>query len=447
MQATGPSSEQGAEATRLRERYSLLFSLLLPALLLGLGRGFTMPVLPIIARDEFGVGVGAAVLTIIATKLGSLLATLPTGYLIDRIGRRKILITGPFITALSSFLVLIADSYAEMLAYLMLNGVALQMWMMGRLAAIADTGKQGQRGRMITGMAGLQRAGTLLGPFLGGLVGTFIGLRAPFAMYGVMALLATIPMILLIKETAPGVLAKRRGEKPNSDPDTSWATLLTLPVIVLFIAQFMANVARGGTAGNSGPAFIFAAYAYQLDAVGLGTISLIAGIAGIPITLLAGYVMDRFGRKRTVVPASAALAVGLGLMAMTAGLQLPLPAFVASFVLGNLAVSFMAGSMQTIGADIALAEARGKFFGLARLTASSGSLANPAIFALAVSGVALPAGYALAFAFMGAAALSTSLLIGRLLKETLVREPPAQPKVALDHSKPASQAVTEGGRD
>jgi MFS family permease len=266
-------------------------------------------------------------------------------------------------------------------------------------------------------------------------------------MYGVMALLATIPMILLIKETAPGVLAKRRGEKPNSDPDTSWATLLTLPVIVLFIAQFMANVARGGTAGNSGPAFIFAAYAYQLDAVGLGTISLIAGIAGIPITLLAGYVMDRFGRKRTVVPASAALAVGLGLMAMTAGLQLPLPAFVASFVLGNLAVSFMAGSMQTIGADIALAEARGKFFGLARLTASSGSLANPAIFALAVSGVALPAGYALAFAFMGAAALSTSLLIGRLLKETLVREPPAQPKVALDHSKPASQAVTEGGRD
>jgi MFS family permease len=431
MQEPGPSSEQGAGATRLRERYSLLFSLLLPALLLGLGRGFTMPVLPIIARDEFGVGAAAATFTIIATMLGSVLATLPTGYLIDRIGRRKILITGPFITALSSFLVLIADSYAEMLAYLMLNGVALQMWMMGRLAAIADTGKQGQRGRMITGMAGLQRAGTLLGPFLGGLVGTFIGLRAPFAMYGVMALLATIPMILLIKETAPGVLAKRRGEKVEDAAGSSWGSLLTFPVIVLFIAQFTANIARGGTAGNSGPAFIFAAYAFGLDAIGLGTISLITGVVGIPATFLAGYIMDRFGRKRCVVPASAVLGAGLGLMALTAAVQLPLTVFVASFVLANLAVSFMAGSMQTIGSDIAPAGARGKFFGLARLTASSGSLANPVLFAVSAFLVALPGGYALGFAMMGASGVLTSVLVGRLLKETLVRQSAAPIDVAV----------------
>jgi MFS family permease len=441
MQGTEPSKEQesAVAAERFRERYSVLLSLLLPSLLLGLGRGFTMPVLPIIARDEFDVGVAAATLTIIATMLGLVLATLPTGYLIDRIGRRKILIAGPLFTALSSFLVLIADSYAEMLLYLLINGIALQMWQMARLTAIADTGKQGQRGRMITGMAGLQRAGTLLGPFLGGVVGTFVGLRAPFAMFGVMALLATIPMIFLIKETAPGVLDKGRGKGKSfkGDVNTSWVTLLTFPVIVLFIAQFTANLARGGTVGNAGPAFIFAAYAFGLDAVGLGTISLIAGMVGIPATFLAGYIMDRFGRKRTVVPASALLGAGLGLMALTAAMQLPLSIFVASFVLANLAVSFMAGSMQTIGADIAPAGARGKFFGMSRLVAESGSLSNPVVFAAAAFLVALPGGYALGFAILGASGALTSVLVGRLLKETLVREPVVQSEPQLDESKPA----------
>jgi MFS family permease len=151
--------------------------------------------------------------------------------------------------------------------------------------------------------------------------------------------------------------------------------------------------------------------------------SLIVGIVGIPMTFLAGHIMDRFGRKRTVVPASAALGLGLGLMALTAYLELSLAMFVMSFVWANLAVSFMSGSMQTIASDIAPEDARGKFFGLSRLAASSGSLGNPVVFAAAVATIAVPGGYALGFAIMGAGGVITSVLIGRLLKETLVRQP------------------------
>lgn len=424
MSDPDPSSGRHAPTVaRLRERHQVLFSLLLPALFLGLGRGFTMPVLPVIARDQFAVGAAAATLTAIATTVGQLIATLPTGYLIDRIGRRKILIIGPFISALSSFLVLFARTYEQMLACLLINGISLQMWQMGRLTVIADSGSVGQRGRMITGLTGLQRVGALLGPFLGGVVGSFFGLRVPFALYGIMAVLATIPMILLIEESAPAVLARKRGERERNEFDASWRSLLTFPVVVLLIAQFALNVARGGTVGSFGPPFIFAAYAYGLQPLQLGSVSLLTGSAGIPAMLLAGYVMDRFGRKRTVVPASAALALGLGLVAVTAEQRLPLSMFVGSFVLASLAVSFLAGSMQTIGSDIAPAGARGKFFGLSRLVANAGSLSNPVIFAVAVSSMALPAGYALAFGLMASGALFTSVLVGRLLRETLVREP------------------------
>ncbi|AMB85082.1 hypothetical protein AWM79_07065 [Pseudomonas agarici] len=404
-----------------RERYSVMLSLLLPALLLGLGRGFTIPVLPLIARDEFHVGAAGAALTFIAIMLGSAGSTVPCGYLVDKIGRRKVLIAGPLLTAVSSLLVLVAGSYTQLLVYLFINGVGLQMWQMGRLAAIADTNNKGRTGRMMTGMAGVQRTGTMLGPFLGGIVGSFFGLRMPFVFCGILALLAAIPMFMFVKESAPGILAKRRGEPPQEAVDNSWGNLLTPSIIVLFIAQFTANLSRGGAVGNTGPPFIFAAYAYGLDAIQLGTISLVTGAVGIPVTFLSGYIMDRFGRKQTVVPASAVLGVGLGLLAATAAFHLSVAIFIAAFVLINLAVSFMAGSLQTIGADIAPVGARGKFFGIGRLLGECGSLANPVVFAAAVSTVALPNGYALGFSIMGFGGLFTAVLIGRLLKETLVR--------------------------
>lgn len=409
------------------ERYSIVLTLLLPALLIGLGRGFIVPVLPIIARDEFLVTAAGAAMIFVAPMTGSMLATLPTGYLLDRIGRRIILIMGPLVTAASSFALFFASYYWEMIFYLLINGIAIQMWQMGRLTVIADTGKASQRGRMITGMAGLQRAGNLLGPFLGGVVGTFFGLRMPFVVYGLLAVVATLLMVFFIKETSPEHLKRREKdykpeEKSNSEPNIahSWGVMLTPPVIALFVAQITANLARGSASGNAGPAYIFAAYAYNMAAIGLGTISLVVGVIGIPMTFLAGYIMDRFGRKRAVVPAALSLGAVLVLLAITAWSEWPVWAFIVLFVLANLAVSFMSGSMQTIASDMAPEAIRGKFFGMSRLMASIGSVGNPLSFAAAVALFAAPLGYAVGFLFMGLGGIVTSLIVGKLLIDSYV---------------------------
>ncbi len=403
-------------------RHQLLFSLLVPAMLLGMGRGFTIPVLPLIAKDEFGAGVAMATFVIIAPMVGSVIATLPTGYLIDRIGRRQVLIASPLITAVSSFLVFRATSFGEFLTYLTLAGIAQQMWQMSRLAVIADTGPQDQRGRQITGMAGVQRIGALGGPFLGGIVGEIFGLRVPFLLFGVASLLAAVPSYLLIRETAPTVLARRRGDTLGEAIDTSWSKLLTRPVLTLFTAQFFANVGRGGAQGNGGPYFIFAVFAYGIGPAALGSISLAAGITGIPIMIGAGQIMDRWGRKWTIVPAALLLGIGIVAMTVTAGLELPFAFFVAAFIWINMAVSMMAGSMQTLGSDIAPAEARGKFFGVNRLIAEGGTLTNPASFSIVTALVAGAAGFAGAFSIMAGGAFLSAAMVAFQLKETLHRE-------------------------
>ena len=109
-------------------------------------------------------------------------------------------------------------------------------------------------------------------------------------------------------------------------------------------------------------------------------------------------------------------------MASVALGELGLPFFILGFIIINLAVSFMAGSMQTLGADVAPAAARGKFFGLNRLIAEAGSASNPGVFTLSVALIAGAGGFTVAFASMGGFAIAASLLIGFLLRETLRRE-------------------------
>tara|TARA_Y100001936_G_scaffold164071_1_gene160298 strand:- start:9167 stop:9895 length:729 start_codon:yes stop_codon:yes gene_type:complete len=240
-------------------------------------------------------------------------------------------------------------------------------------------------------------------------------------MFGITALLATIPSYLLIKETAPTVLARQRGET-ISTKDTSWAKLLNQSVIVLFIAQFLANVGRGGVQGQSGIYVIFAAYAYGLGSVELGGLITTMGFVSIPVTLTAGQIMDKFGRKRTIVPASGTLAIGLFFMGIVAAYEHPIVLFISAFVFINLAVSFMAGSMQTLGSDIAPPEARGKFFGVNRLIAEAGSMGNPGVFIIATATLAGGVGFATAFITMGVSALAASSLVGFLLRETLTKD-------------------------
>ena len=149
----------------------LVLSLFVPATILALGQGIALPAVPVYARS-FEVSFGVAALVFVATGIGSLVAGIPTGFLLDRIGRRKVVLTGPLLTALASFLVVTAQSFPELLAYRFLGGVASQMWMLGRLAIITDVGGDKQRGRQITSMHAMDSVGRIAGPLVGGLIAT-----------------------------------------------------------------------------------------------------------------------------------------------------------------------------------------------------------------------------------------------------------------------------------
>jgi multidrug resistance protein len=372
--------------SRILSRQNVL-TLYLPSLTLAFGQGIALPALPVYARS-FDVSFGVASTVLVAFALGGLLAGVPSGYLIDRFGRRKVIIAGPILIAISSFLAAIASSFPELLVYRFLAGVGQQMWNVSRVTIVAETGADAQRGRQMTMVIAMQNLGNILGPALGGLIAAIWDERVPFVFYGALALISTLPSSFLVKETAPTA----RSKGPATAEQPGWAWLLA-PVIVLFYtALFFAGISRGAL--FSGTLNIYAVYEYGVGADTVGFMAGAAGAIGIPITLLSGTIMDRLGRKASIVPGFTLITGALCVMVATAILSWPFPVFVAIFLVVNGALTITSGSLQVLGSDLAPPAARGRFFGVWQTVNQMGTVLSPGVFALLSETLGAPAGFA-----------------------------------------------------
>lgn len=392
--------------------WSAFVSTYLPALILALGTGIAVPALPTLAKS-FGVSFGLASGVVTMYLLGNLAGTIPSGWLVDRFGRRPVLIAGPLLSAAMAFVVATAHSFPELLVLRFFNGVAAQMWIVARLAAISIGAEPGQRGRLVSWMFGMDSTGRLAGPVLGGFIATAWGTRSPFLVYAVLALVALIPTVLFARDT-PRVKREKKAA----------ASKLSLREIVLprwqyFGVAFFAGLTRGPLQADL--LYLYAAFAYHLGPRPIGYLATSASILSLPIGFIAGWVLDRFGRKRTMVPGFSGVAVSMTALALSAFLHLSLAWYVGLFLCGVALQAFTGGSVQTVGADVAPAEARGTFLGIWRFASQGGAAVSPIAFAVLADVV----NYGSAFLFTAFSASVVSFLLIRYVPET--RAVPAAP--------------------
>jgi MFS family permease len=326
--------------------------------------------------------------------------------MIDRVGRRPILIAGPLVTAATALAVMFAQSFPELLVYRFLGGWASQMWIMARLAGISQRAEAGQRGRQVSWMFGMDHVGHLAGPLVGGLIAAIWGPRAPFGAYALLSLLTLLSVIRLSNEGP----SRRRATGQTRTISIRQIITSRLPY---FGISFFAAIARGPIFG--GMLYLYATFAYDLDAPTIGVLAMIASVITLPIGFTAGWLMDRFGRKFTMVPGFAGVAVTMLALSVTAFLHLPLPWYVGVFLFAVAAQGLTGGSVQTVGADVAPPEARGTFLGMWRFTAQVGTSLSPSMFAF----LADHFGYASSFVFVAMAAGVVAFILLALIPETV----------------------------
>ena len=405
------STAAGIEAPTAEPKawsWSAFISTYLPALILALGTGIALPAIPKLAQS-FHVSLAVATFVTTSFLIGGVLGTIPSGWMIDRLGRRRVMLLGPLLTSAMAFLVATAHTFPEICIYRFFDGAASQMWLMGRIAAISHGAAPSQRGRQVSWMFGMDNTGKFVGPVIGGfLAAAPFNVRTPFFAYGVLALVALVPAYKFTKDTP---LAERTSSKSTAVSTISVKEIVRTR-LVYFAVAFFAALTRGPA--QASVYLIYVSFAYHLKNPHM--IGFLAGAVGgltLPIGFTAGWLMDRFGRKRTMVPGFTGVAVSMSGLAITAFLHLGLPWFIAIYLVSMAFQALTGGSIQTVGADVAPEGARGKFLGLWRFTGQGGTAISPIAYAILVN-----FSYGAAFLFISASACMVSYLVLRHVPET-----------------------------
>jgi MFS family permease len=259
-------------------------------------------------------------------------------------------------------------------------------------------------------MFGMDNTGKLAGPVLGGYIASEWSATGPFFAYSGIALVALALTLAFGEKPTGDDHGARRERQAQANKLTIWR--IVTPRLVYFGVALFAGLTRGPVTADL--LHLYAAYAYQLGPTQIGYLATGAALIAWPIGFIAGWILDRFGRKRTMVPGFTGVAISMALLAASAWWGYSYPWYVALFFLAVATQSLTGGSVQTIGTDVAPQEARGVFLGIWRFSGQGGQAIGPIIFAM----LAAQVNYSVAFLFTAGCAACVATLLILMVPET-----------------------------
>ena len=360
----------------------MILPLYIPAFLLSTGAGIVLPTLSIYVKSfELSYTLTTVVLAV------GVIGNIPAGILVERLGRKPSMLLGLVMIGVSTLGMGIATNFFQLIGAQLVGGIGNALWMLARHAYMTDVIPIANRGRAIALFGGVNRMGTFAGQFCSVFLG--VNLRLPFFIFAGIVVLNFVLCLFFIPETR------------RSTNQTAGKKLPYLRHLLEISRQHIRLLATAGVGQvcvqtlRRGCNIIIPLYADEV--VGLTTqqirsVVMISSAVDMSMFPIAGYMMDRFGRRFATVPGICVFATGMVLMSFTGTFTWLLLA--ATFMrMGN---GIASGTMMTLGADLAPREGTGEFLGLWRLTGDFGGSAGPVIvgnladlFGLSYSGFAL----------------------------------------------------------
>lgn len=313
---------------------------------IALGYGVVAPVLPAFAR-HFGVSISAATFVITAFAIMRLLFAPVSGVLVQRLGERRIYVSGLLIVAVSTGACAFAHTYWQLLLFRSLGGVGSTMFFISALGLMIRISPHNARGKVAGMFSSAFLVGSVAGPVVGSLTAG-LGLSAPFLIYGGALLVAAAVVFIKLRHSslaAPAeeneltvtvrVALRHRAYRAAllSNFATGWSAFgLRIALVPLFVTEVL----------HRGPGMAGAA---------LATFAAGNVCAVIP----SGRLSDRTGRRPLLI---AGLAVA-GVSTAVVGLASSVPLFLVGAFVAGAASGVFSSPQQAAVADIIGSKARG----------------------------------------------------------------------------------------
>jgi MFS transporter, DHA1 family, multidrug resistance protein len=377
-----------------------------------LGFGGVVPVLALYARS-FGVSQTSVGLAISVYGLARFLIALPSGRLADGLGRRVTLAVGGLVTVLGNLLCAWAPTFAVFLAGRFVAGAGAALVLNGAQIVLADITTQARRGRTMAIFQGVFLFAAGIGPLPGGLLARSLGLSAPFLTYAVAGGLVTALAWLRVPETrhwrGPGGSIISISGDPRLPFRAQVGLLTRHPGFVLVGAIAFTNaVARTGALFALIP--ILGRDRLSLTPERIGLALALTSLVGLALVYPSGIVVDRYGRKTVIVPATLVAGAALSVFLLAPSYAW----FVAGCLVWGVATGLSGAAPAAYAADVAPAGMNAAAMSAYRMLGDVGYVLGP----LALGAVTDLFGVEAALAVAAALLVLVGLAFARFAPET-----------------------------
>jgi len=237
-----------------------------------------------------------------------ILIDFPSGYLGDRFGSWRMMQTGLSIVAVTSALAVLAFDYAFLLGVRIAEGIGSGFYVTSSLASLARAAPHHRRGQDMSVYVSFLLVGQVIGPVLGSIAVAVAGLRAPFAVY---ALLAASGMILVALAPRGAEGRARRPGEARIDWPAMKSLLRNRSYVSVVVGSMSAFFIRGGLIFVVLPLFVADVFGLsEVDAAAtVGILITVQALSSMGTMIPSGRWADRYGRRLPFV--ASLLSVGL----------------------------------------------------------------------------------------------------------------------------------------
>ncbi len=367
-----------------------------PSIVSAIGHGAIMPVLALRARD-LGADVSVAAAIVALAGVGMLLASLPAGALVARIGERRALVAAGFLDAAAMAVAAVTDSIAALAASVLLSGACWSLFLIARQGFMIDAVPTSHRARAMSLLGGSYRVGVLIGPLLGAGLIRLTDLTSVFWLGAAMSVSAS-----LLTASMPDLGEEKRAAATVSGHLAVWTVITSHRRVLATLGSAVVILGMSRSLRLS----LLPLWADHLGLSASTTSLIFAGAAALDVAFMwpGGWLMDTRGRRVVAVPVVLSMAIACLLLPLTTSAA-SVACVMALIAAGN---GLGSGIVMTLGADASPVEGRSQFLGAWRLCGDIGNTGGP----LLVSAVAAVAPLATACVVMGMVALAGAGWVG-----------------------------------
>jgi DHA1 family multidrug resistance protein-like MFS transporter len=281
----------------IKEQKSVLIILLSNIFIVFLGIGLIVPVMPSFMNIMHLSGSTMGYLVAVFAVAQLLMSPL-AGRWVDRFGRKKIIIIGLFLFGVSELIFGLGTNISVLYLSRILGGMSAAFVMPGVSAYVADITSVQERPKAMGYISAAISTGFIIGPGIGGFIAEY-GIRLPFFVAAVIAFLACVSSIFILKEPLTkeelaDISANTKQTNFIGDLKRSLNPLYFIAFIIVFVLAF-------GLSAYETVFSLFSDHKFGFTPKDIAAIITISSIFGVVVQVfMFGKMIDILGEKKLI---------------------------------------------------------------------------------------------------------------------------------------------------